>query len=126
MAASLKEQGLYTSTHNPNKGLILIYRKTSMFAESIGISIKANGKRLGALDSGTYFVYEADPGPVTVAAEGWFLGDRTCTIDVEPGKQYYIQGTLALGFPLAVPSLAIVNDIEGKEAIKGLKYSTWQ
>jgi hypothetical protein len=124
MAVRLKEQGKFTSTRDPNKGLVFIYRESSMVAVLRGIYIKANGKRVGALNSGTYFVYEASPGPVTFAAEDWIQGDRTRTIDVEPGKEYYIRGTLSLGVPDIEPRIEIVNDTEGKEAIKGLKYST--
>ncbi|MGA2400608.1 MAG: DUF2846 domain-containing protein [Syntrophobacteraceae bacterium] len=124
MAVPLKDQGKYASVRDPNKGLIFIYRESSTAGLLRGIYIKANGKRVGALNSGTYFVYEANPGPVTFAAEDWIHGDRTRTIDIEAGKEYYIRGTLTMGVPDAEPHIEIVNDIEGKAAIEGLKYST--
>ncbi|HYA43842.1 MAG TPA: DUF2846 domain-containing protein [Syntrophobacteraceae bacterium] len=120
----LKEHASYTAPGDPNKGIVFIYRESSMMGVLRGIYIKANGKRVGALNSGTYFVYQADPGPVTFAAEDWIQGDRTRTLDVEAGKQYYIRGTLSPGVPDVEPRIEIVNDNEGKEAIKGLRYST--
>lgn len=124
MVVPLKEHGPYSAVKNPDKGLIFVYRESATFGLLRGMYIQANGKRIGALNSGTFFVHEADRGPVRISVEDWIQGDRSRTIEVEPGKEYYIRGYLSMGFPDAEPRIEIVHDLEGKEAIKGLKYST--
>ncbi len=72
MVVSLtKQPGHYVPTNNPNKGLIYIYRESEFAGGLRGIYINVNGKRVGALNSGTYFVHEADPGEVVVSIEDW-------------------------------------------------------
>lgn len=121
----VKHQGRYIPTENANKGLIYIYRESAYGASLRGIYVTADGKRVGALNSGTYFVYEANPGSVVISVENWMSKeDPSRTIKVEAGKSYYIQGGFKSGFWDIQPTLMIMNEAEGEGAIQPLKYET--
>jgi len=65
MVANLKKHNNhYIPTSDPDKGLLYIYRESEYMGCLRGLYINANGKRIGGLNSGTYFVYESGPGEV--------------------------------------------------------------
>ena len=114
----------YIPSANPNKGLIYIYREKEDFGCLRGIYVTADGKRIGGLNSGSYFVYEADPGDVAISVENWLSDNPTRKIHVEAGKKYYLKGSLKLGILDASPHIEIVNDAEGEASIGSLTYAT--
>lgn len=109
---------------NPDVGLIYIYRENHFFGSVRGIYIDVNGKRVGALNNATYFVYEAAPGEIVVSAENWINEDKAVTIQVEAGKTYYVKGGLDFGVIDIIPILALVSDDAGAGAIRKLSYAT--
>jgi Protein of unknown function (DUF2846) len=125
MKVSLKQHDRhYSHSSNPNQGLVYIYREDEWVGSIRGIYITANGKRVGALNNGTYFVYQAVPGKNVFCAENR-LGDPACrTLSIDGGQTYYIRGNLKSGFWDAVPQLTIVHDAEGAGATESLKYTT--
>ena len=104
-------------------GYVYIYRDAEFLASARGIYIAANGKRVGALNSGTYFIYEAKPGNLVLAAENSLEKPVTRTMTISPGKKYFIQGSFKSGFWDVIPNLTIMNNNEGEAAIQSLKYS---
>ena len=120
------EQPYTADTSNEkDKGYVYFYREKEFMASLRGIYVTADGNRIGALNNGTYFVYEAPIGKNVFSVEDWLeKDDPTRTIDVEAGKKYYLKGSLKMGFWDAVPYINIINESEGSQAIKGLKYET--
>lgn len=114
----------YIPSGDPNKGLIYVYREGEYFGCLRGIYVTANGKRIGGLNSGTYFVYEADPGEVVISVENWMGKDPSRKINVEAGKKYYLKGCLKMGFWDTDPYIERVHDAEGEGAIQSLTYAT--
>ena len=119
-----KHENHYSSDLNPNKGEVYTYREKEFQACMRGLYIKANGKRVGALNNGTYFVYLADPGKNTFSIENNLGDEPTRIFDIEAGKKYYLCGKIKMGFWDADPYLTIVNENEGKNAIMSLVYAT--
>lgn len=124
VASLIKHTGHYIPTNNPNKGLIYIYRESSFIGCLRGIYINVNGKRAGALNSGTYFVYEADPGEVVVSVEDWLGKNPYRIINVEAGKTYYVKAGIKMGMWDADPFINYVAKEEGEGAVKELVYAT--
>ena len=114
----------YVPSGDPNKGLLYLYREGEFFACARGIFVTANGKRIGGLNSGTYFVYEADPGDITISVENWLGTDPSRTINVKPGGKYYLKGSLKFGMWEPAPHIEIVIEQEGEAAVQSLVYAT--
>lgn len=125
MVVGLKKHSpQYIPSGNPNKGYIYIYRESEYFGCIRGIFVTANGERIGGLNSGTYFVHEADPGEIVISVENWLGEDPSVEINVEPGKKYYLRGAIQLGIVDASPYIERVFDNEGEKAVKSLTYAT--
>jgi len=123
---SLKEQeGHYIPQYQNEKGTLFFYWESGFYGILRGIYINVNGIRVGGLNRGTYFAYEADPGKVTVAAENWLYEVQTRTIKVETGERYYFRAILGFGIRgTDNPRIEMVSKSEGEPAIKKLEYAT--
>ncbi|MBI5150901.1 MAG: DUF2846 domain-containing protein [Candidatus Omnitrophica bacterium] len=125
MVANLtKHREHYVPSGDSNFGLIYFYRESEFTGSLRTVYINVDGKRRGALNSGTYFVYETTPGEHVASVENWLGEDSSRTIHVETGKNYYIKGGVKMGLWDAVPFLNFVAREEGEGAIKDLNYAT--
>ncbi len=125
MVANLtKHESRYVHSNNQNVGLIYIYRESELIGSLRGVYVDVNGQRRGALNSGTYFVYEAAPGKVVVSVENWLGEDPSRIIHVEAGKSYYVKGGIKMGLWDAVPYINLVAAEEGEGAVQNLIYAT--
>ena len=98
MVASLeKHKNHYLPILNPHKGLIYLYRESSYVGSLRGLYVDIDGKRSGALNSGTYFVYEADPGERVIVVENWLGKAPYRIVNVEAGKRYYVKAGIKAG-----------------------------
>lgn len=109
---------------DPNKGLIYVYRVWEYFGCVRGIYVTANGKRIGALNAGSYFVYEAAPGEIVISVENWIGKNPSRKINVEAGKKYYLRGSLKFGILDVEPYIEIANNAEGEVVVQTLTYAT--
>lgn len=119
-----KQQSHFSPPESSNKGFIYIYREWSYEASLRGVFITADGKRIGGVNSGTYFVYETEPKTVVISCENWLGKDPARTITVEPGKSYYLKVDLKIGFLDTSPRITIVSQEEGEQAVRDCKYRT--
>jgi hypothetical protein len=101
------------------KGLIYLYRKSSLFGVAIVPQIWCNGAPIVSLKSGGYYAYFADPGKTFITAK---TESRTgVTIEVEPGKTYYVRLRIGMGIVAGRPHLTLVDEEKGAKEIKGCK-----
>ncbi|MGA1840411.1 MAG: DUF2846 domain-containing protein [bacterium] len=105
----------------PKHGIVYFYKEKKGLGS---IYIKANGKRIGALNNGTYFVYLAEPGQNIFSVEDNLRESPSQTINIEPNRDYYFRGSIKRGFWDAVPYLERVGEILGRGTILGLTYAT--
>lgn len=125
MVANLtKHREHYASPGDPNFGLVYFYRESEFTGSLRTVYVDVDGKRRGALNSGTYFVFETTPGEHVASVENWLEEDSSRTIQVEAGKSYYIKGGIKMGLWDAVPYINFVDKQEGEGAIKDLNYAT--
>ena len=88
----------------------------------VGYNIRDGQTKIGGLPNGAYFVYDAVPGPHSFSATTESTAERT--LNIEPGKSYYIRGEVQMGLLVGRPYLTIVDPQEGTAAIKGLRRVT--
>ena len=79
-------------------------------------------KKIGAIRSGCYFFYEAEPGAHFFWAET--EARSNVYFDVEAGKTYYIDCRTSLGMWVMTPNIERVTEKIGSSEIKNLKYCT--
>jgi len=86
---------------------------------AVGFGVWDGDRKIGGLPNGSYFVYDAAPGTHTFSASTEVK--KTVTINVKPGKTYYIEGTLGMGAFVGRPELTIVSEKQGPGDLAGLK-----
>lgn len=100
------------SAATEGKARIYAFRTASIVGGGNSDIVAINGRFIGRLNSGTYSVYEVEPGPVTVSRKGgsiffgegeevgWGLGALSGAIegyidllefDTEPGRIYFVR-----------------------------------
>ncbi len=105
----------------PNKAVVYIFRLGGMGA-AIHYTVNANDLPVSSvhLYPGGYLVYFADPGKT----EFWAKvgdGESHIVIDIEPGKSYFIRGSVKSGTWVGKPYLKRVPVSEGLKKIKKCK-----
>jgi len=113
----------FSSDLSPKLAAIYFYREQK-FAHIRGMYITANGKRIGAMNNGTYFVYLVSPGTYVFSIEDWLGDDPSRKINVKAGESYYIRGKFEIGVWDVQPRIMIANSTEGESVIRNLKYAT--
>ena len=125
LVASLeKHSNHYVRPDNLDKALIYVYREGELTGSLRGIYSDINGKRVGALNSGTYFVHEVNPGETIVSLEDRLSKAPKRTFNAEAGKTYYVKGGVKMGLWDAQPYINLVMAEEGQGAIQQLTYAT--
>jgi hypothetical protein len=110
---------------DPNKAQVYFMRDKAFVGVMRGIYVADNGKRIGGLNSGTYFLHQTAPGTHIFSVEDWLAGeDPSRTLKVSAGKKYYLKAGLQMGFWDAQPRIEIVAHEEGEAAISELAYAT--
>ena len=122
--ASVQRQAAPSSPDRPKagKGLVYFYREKKLAGWAMGYDLRDGATKIGGLPNGSYFVYDAAPGPHKFSASTESTVSRS--IDVQPGKTYYIRGEVEIGLLVGRPHLTIVDPAEGASAIEGLKRVT--
>jgi Protein of unknown function (DUF2846) len=103
----------------PGKALVIFYRERHFTGGGMGYVIRNNGTKIGGLPNGSYFVYQASPGPHQFTASTAVTEEKE--INVVAGKTYYIRGEVQMGIFMGRPHLTFVTAEEGASAIKDLR-----
>ena len=98
------------------KGLVYLYR---IGPSGVVPVISCNGKTFVSLKSGSYYPYFADPGKNFFSAQTESY--TQVSVDVEPGKTYYVRLRVGIGFFVERPNLVLVDEAKGANEIKGCK-----
>lgn len=119
-----KHPNHYVRANNLDKAFLYIYREGELTGSVRGLYIDVNGKRVGALNSGTYFVYATTPGETTISIENRLGQPPTRTFVAEAGKNYYVKGGIKMGLWDAQPYINLIVPEEGEGAVQQLVYAT--
>lgn len=114
--ASLGPKFQKVETLQKNKGLVYIYRPKKFVGGGVSYTVAADQTPVTKLYNGGYYPYFSNPGEI----EFWAKTEAksSVTLDVKPGKTYYIRGTVTVGALVGRPHLMIVEPSIGEVEIK--------
>jgi hypothetical protein len=93
------------------KGEVVFFRDKSLLGAGQWFKVRENGKALGKLTNGAYFVQVTDPGLHTyTATEEPELKDRL-KLEVDRGETYFVRGTLTKGVVVGAADLTPSNRV---------------
>ena len=99
------------------KSLVYIYQaQAPLINTPYGFTVHADRQPVVFLRSGGYFPYLAEPKPT----EFWARTEATSsiTLDLEPGKVYYLKGEQTIGITTARPKLTLVDEELGLSEVR--------
>ena len=108
----------------PGQGQIVFYRNSALYGLLIGYAVKENGRKLGNLSNGAYFVLPVDPGEhvFTAATEN----KDTLRLEVDAGETYFVRGTVYLGLVLGEASIFPSDEASFEQVYHNLhRAKTW-
>ena len=94
----------------PGKGQVVFFRPNSMVGMAIRCTVRENGKMIGRVSNGRYFVMVAEPGAhqYTTKTEA----TDTINIEVEPDETQYLKCKIAAGIMAGRPNLSPSSQAE--------------
>ena len=102
----------------PGKGLVVFYRLRRMTGAAITFSVDHVDGTLGMLRNGSMLYKYCQPGQHTFYSQ--VLSGDSVTINVEPGKAYFVQSVARMGVAVARPGFTHVDEATGRAAVTGL------
>jgi len=109
----------------PDRALVYIYRPERLWLSESEYSVYAKDREVVWLSNGGYYPLLIEPKRTLFWAA--LLGTYSITLDLEPGKTYYLEGSVrwAMGWPtligtaeFGIPRLTLVDPSVGAEEIK--------
>lgn len=107
---------------------IVVFRLSKFVGSLLNVPLLLNDTYIGTLTNGSFLIYATLPGKQTILPNSDYPGSNIGeTFEFEPGQTYYILTKLSLGNMTLLTgtggtiTLQHVTEVEGREAIKGLK-----
>ena len=102
--------------------VVYVYRPSGSFRGSaVGLTIECDGKKLGYLWNKGYLYKLITPGHHVVSCSTEQKSE--VPFEAKPGKAYYIEAEVELGYFIGRPKLIMVPNEKGKLAILGMRHS---
>ncbi|MDD2720600.1 MAG: DUF2846 domain-containing protein [Gallionella sp.] len=101
-----------------DKGSLYIYRNESM-GGAISMPVSINGRVVGKSGPMTYFWFNLKPGKY--ALESIAENTSTLSLNVEPGKRYFVWQEVKMGVWMARSLLQEMSEEAGKKGVKECK-----
>jgi hypothetical protein len=87
-----------------DSGRVVFFREKSRLGAAVRFKVRENGKPLGKLSNGTFFVVNLSPGVHHFVVHS--DAEDVLTLEVESGDIYYLRGSVQPGLYLGRPNLA--------------------
>lgn len=119
--ADFKEVEFSQPQISDTQALVYFYRPGKFTGSAVNYYINDNVVPVGALKSGSFFYYLANPGNHVF----WSETEEKSSVHISAiaGETYYVEGGVRMGMWIGVPSLTLVPEQVGKNAIQKLKYT---
>lgn len=104
------------------KGLIYLYRPESFNGGSVYYDVHAQGKVIGTLRNGGYFLAYLEPGETEIWAKT--KAKNAVYIDIKPNTMYCVKGGVDVGLMMGRPTLVTVNQMTCKHEILETQFSS--
>lgn len=118
---STAEDGINIPPPPPGMGQVVFFRAKSLLGTGQWFNVREDGKALGKLVNGAYFVQVTEPGLHTyTAATEPELKDHL-KLEVDPGETYFVEGALTKGVVIGTANIFPSDRASFDKAKKGLK-----
>ena len=101
--ASLGPPFLPLASVPSGKAVVYLYRPSSFVGSAISFTVNAGELPVINLSNGGYFPYVTTPGRISFWAKT--EAESFVIIEVEPGMEYYLKGTVGMGVLVGRPNL---------------------
>jgi hypothetical protein len=102
-------------------GQVVFFRKKSLLGTGQWFNVREDGKALGKLTNGAWFVQAEPPGSHTFTAKTEPEFKDKLTLKVDAGETYFVEGVLTHGVVIGVPDLTPSDRAAFNDAAKDLK-----
>ncbi len=112
-------------TPAPAEGKAMIYViRPTMMGNKVQTKLAADGEWKGVNRGNNYFFFEMEPGEhhFCSRAENHVM----LTLTLEPGKTYFLQQHIEMGFMKARTNMELVSEEKGREKLAKLNLATWE
>ena len=96
----------------------MFFRSSSMIGMAVWYTVKEDGRKLGDLSNGAYFVLPVEPGAHTFTAAT--ENKDTLRLEVEAGETYYVRGTVHMGVMVGEASISPSDENTFEKSFKHL------
>jgi hypothetical protein len=103
------------------QGQVVFFRKKSLLGTGQWFNVREDGKALGKLTNGAWFVQAEAPGAHTFTAKTEPEFKDRLTLKVDAGETYFVEGGLTHGVVIGVPNLTPSDNAAFAAAAKDLK-----
>jgi hypothetical protein len=105
----------------PGQGQVVFFRAKSLLGTGQWFKVREDGKALGKLTNGAYFVQVTAPGVHTYTATTEPESKDRLKLEIDPGETYYVAGVLTKGVVMGVADLTPSDQAAFDKASKDLK-----
>jgi hypothetical protein len=103
----------------PAEGMaqVVFFRPSRLGGMALSFSVREDGKGVGKLGNGSYFVLDATPGTHAYTIES--EAKDTLTLELDGGETYYVTQNISVGVMVGRPHLTPTNaEAFGAKALK--------
>jgi hypothetical protein len=119
--AVLAESAVRIGPPPRGQGQVIFFRPRSVLGTGQWFNVREDGKALGKLTNGAYFVQITPPGPHTYTATSEPEFKDSLKLKVDPGETYYVEGILTHGVVIGAAGLSPSNQAAFAKASHNLK-----
>jgi hypothetical protein len=105
----------------PGRGQVVFFRSKSLMGTGQWFNVREDGKALGKLVNGAYFIQVAEPGVHTYTAKTEPEFNDKLKLQVDPGETYFVEGVLTHGVIIGAADLTPSTAAAFNKAAKELK-----
>jgi hypothetical protein len=110
-----------TITSPPSgKGQVVFYRTGGLIGAAISCNVREDGKLVGGLSGGKYFVSVFEPGKHVFTTKS--EAKDTLNMEIESNETYYVRCAIGAGVMAGRPNLSPVDKAAFDEKSGGLKF----
>jgi hypothetical protein len=117
MASTQDDAAAKTFAPPTGKVNIYIVRASAIIAGPIAYDVAIDGKAVGAIAPGTFYLLTVEPGRHVIRASSKENTDQV-KIDAEADKNYFLEVSPVLGFSTYRASIKQIEEDKGKELVK--------
>jgi hypothetical protein len=101
---STVKQSVVIAAAPVDTGQVVFFRPGSMMGMALGCNVRENGKLIGGLGNGKYFIETFAPGKHTFTTHS--EATDTLNMEIETGETYYVKCGIGIGIVAGRPNIA--------------------